>query len=182
MLAQLVKKIKRANPIRAEVTTNEASRRATSILSSPNFDQSDSQISGLKSWTFDNLQQLLAARIWKNWNKQCLDFTTGLVFRHSPTTILQLTNSLSSVTLDKEYSTNILSAKCSLSFTFFGHSAKTLPSVVEKHSSKESTRQIRNRKTLKNKKTFFKLWEQLSNHYPLPYPSSYHFNHYFESN
>jgi hypothetical protein len=31
-------------------------------------------------------------------------------------------------------------------------------------------------KNPKNSKTFFKLWEQLSNHYTLPYPSPYHFS------
>jgi hypothetical protein len=48
-------------------------------------------------------------------------------------------------TLGKEHSANILSAKSSLPSTFFGHSAKTLPSV-EKHSAKKNTRQIKNRK------------------------------------
>jgi hypothetical protein len=39
-------------------------------------------------------------------------------------------------------------------------------SSVEKHSAKKNTREIKNRKkTPKNSKTFFKLWEQLSNHY-----------------
>jgi hypothetical protein len=56
-----------------------------------------------------------------------------------------LDKSLPSVTLDKKHSANILSAKGSLSSTFFGHSAKTLPSV-EKQSAKKSTRQIKNYK------------------------------------
>jgi hypothetical protein len=73
------------------------------------------------------------------------------------------------------HSANILSAKGSLLSTFFGHSAKTLPNV-ENHSAKKRTRQIKNHKKPKNSKTFFKLWEQLSNHYPLPYPSHYHFS------
>jgi hypothetical protein len=38
MLAQLVKKFKRADPSRAELTTNRASQRATSISSSPRSD------------------------------------------------------------------------------------------------------------------------------------------------
>jgi hypothetical protein len=65
--------------------------------------------------------------------------------------------SLSSVTLDKKHSANILSAKGSLPSTFFGHSAKTLTSV-EKHSAKKKTRQIKNRKKFKKTaKHFFKL-------------------------
>jgi hypothetical protein len=40
----------------------------------------------------------------------------------------------------------------------------------------KSTWQIKNKKTQKNSKISFKLWEQLSNHYPLPYPSPYHFS------
>ena len=58
---------------------------------------------------------------------------------------------------------------------FFGRSAKTLPNV-EKHSAKKSTRQIKNHKKTQKKQNIFKLWEQLSNHYPLPYPSHYHFS------
>jgi hypothetical protein len=37
MSAQLVKKSKRADPSRAELTINRASQRATSISSSPNY-------------------------------------------------------------------------------------------------------------------------------------------------
>jgi hypothetical protein len=56
---------------------------------------------------------------------------------------------------------NILSVKDYLSSTFFGHSAKALPSV-------ERTRQIMNhKKTSKNGKQLFSLWEQLSSHYSL---------------
>jgi hypothetical protein len=58
---------------------------------------------------------------------------------------------------------------------FFGHSVKTLSSV-------KNTRQIKNRKNPKNNKTFFKIIEQLSNHYLLPYSSHYHFHHYFKLN
>jgi hypothetical protein len=66
-------------------------------------------------------------------------FTTGITFfaeclRHSANAILHSAKPLPSVTLDKEYSANILSAKSSLPSTFFGHSTKTLPSV-EKHSA-----------------------------------------------
>jgi hypothetical protein len=51
--------------------------------------------------------------------------------------------------------------QCVFCRVLFWHSAKTLPSI-EKHSTKKSTRQIKNRK--KNKKHFFKkLQEQLSN-------------------
>jgi hypothetical protein len=75
---------------------------------------------------------------------------------HSTKTILHSAKPLPSVTLGKEHSANILSAKGSLPSTFFGHSAKTLPSV-EKYSAKKNTRQIKNRKKQKNSKTFFKL-------------------------
>jgi hypothetical protein len=37
MSAQLAKKFKRADPSRAELATNRASRRAASILSSPTY-------------------------------------------------------------------------------------------------------------------------------------------------
>jgi hypothetical protein len=57
-------------------------------------------------------------------------------------------------TLGKEHSANISSGKGSLSSTFFGHSAKTLPSI-KKHSAKKNTRQIKNEKIKKNSKTFF---------------------------
>ena len=80
------------------------------------------------------------------------------------------TKPLSSVTLGKHFI-----GKGFFAEYFFAHSAKTLPNV-ENHSAKKSTRQIKNHKKPKNSKTFFKLWEQLSNHYPLPYPSSYHFS------
>jgi hypothetical protein len=41
----------------------------------------------------------------------------------------------------------------------------------------KNTQQINNRKKPQtNTKRFFKLCEQLSNHYPLPYPSSYNFS------
>jgi hypothetical protein len=70
-----------------------------------------------------------------------------------------------SVTLDKEYSANILSANGFLPSTFFRHSAKNLPSV-KKHSAKKNNRQIKNHNPpppKKNSKTFFKLCEHLSN-------------------
>jgi hypothetical protein len=98
--------------------------------------------------------------------------TTGLVFfaeclRHSAKTILHSVKSLSSVTLGKEYSANILSAKDSLPSTFFGHSVKSLPSV-EKHSTNKNTRQIKNhKKPQKIAKHFFNYVNQLSNHYPI---------------
>jgi hypothetical protein len=67
------------------------------------------------------------------------------------------------------HSANILSAKSFLPSTFSDNSANTLPSV-EKHSANKSTQQIKNRKNPKNSKTFLKLWEQLSNHYPFTIP------------
>jgi hypothetical protein len=57
----------------------------------------------------------------------------------------------------------------------------SLPSTFSECRVSKSTRQIKNRKNPQNN-IFFKLWEQLSNHYPLPYPSLYHFHYYFESN
>ena len=95
--------------------------------------------------------------------------------RHSAKAILHSAKSLPSVTLGKHFigkgffadyffrtlgkdftecrkapgkekhSANILSANGSLPSTFFGHSAKTLPSV-EKHPAKKNTRQIKDRK------------------------------------
>jgi hypothetical protein len=64
---------------------------------------------------------------------------------------------------------------------FFGHSAKTLPSV-KKHSAKKNTRQIKNRKNKKNSKTFL---NSRNNSPTLPYyltrcPIIFHY--YFESN
>jgi hypothetical protein len=71
--------------------------------------------------------------------------------RHSAKAILHSAKPLPSVTLDKEHS-----AKGSLPSTFFGHSAKTLP-TVKKHSVNKNTRQIKNRKNLKKTaKHFFK--------------------------
>jgi hypothetical protein len=55
------------------------------------------------------------------------------------------------------------------------HSVKLLSSV-EKHSANKSTRQIKALGKLRIAKTpKNKLWEQLSNHYSLPYQSPYHF-------
>jgi hypothetical protein len=94
--------------------------------------------------------------------------------RHSAKAILQsLKLVLHSVNNTQQtfYRQNIL---CRI--LFLRHSAKILPSV-DKNSTKKSTQQIKNRKTpWKNSKTFLKLWEQLSNHYPLLYPSSYRFS------
>jgi hypothetical protein len=54
---------------------------------------------------------------------------------------------LPSVTLDKEHSTNISSAKGSLPSVFFGHSAKTLSSVKklgkEKRSANEESKKLK---------------------------------------
>jgi hypothetical protein len=58
---------------------------------------------------------------------------------------------------------------------FFGHSAKTLASV-KKHSTKKNTRQIKNRKILKNSKTIFKILGITLQPYLLPYPLPYHFS------
>jgi hypothetical protein len=93
-----------------------------------------------------------------------LRYTTELAFfaecpGHLAKAILYSTKPLPSVTIDKEYLTNILSAKGFLPNTFL------------------DTRQIKNRKkTPKNSKTFFKLREQLSNHYTIPYPMPYYFS------
>jgi hypothetical protein len=56
--------------------------------------------------------------------------TTRIVF--STECLRHLAKALPSVTLDKKYSANILSTKGFFPSTFFGHSAKILPSV-EKH-------------------------------------------------
>jgi hypothetical protein len=73
-------------------------------------------------------------------------------------------------TLGIEYSANILSAKGFLPSTF----SRTLDKdFVECRKALGKLKIAKNRK---NNKTFFKLWEQLSNHYPLPYPSPYHFS------
>jgi hypothetical protein len=71
--------------------------------------------------------------------------TTGIAFfaeclRHSANAILHSAKPLPSVTLGKEHSANISSAKGSLSSTFFGHSAKTFAECQkalgkEKHSA-----------------------------------------------
>jgi hypothetical protein len=60
---------------------------------------------------------------------------------------------------------------------FFGHLAKTLPSV-EKHSAEKNTRQIKNRFFLKKNKTFFKILGTTLQpyHHLLPYPLPYHFS------
>ena len=77
------------------------------------------------------------------------------VLCYSAKAILHSAKALPSVTLGKEHSAKISSAKGSLPSVFFGHSAKTLPSV-KKHSAKKNTRQINNRKLKKTTKHFFK--------------------------
>jgi hypothetical protein len=113
--------------------------------------------------------------------------TTGIAFfdeclRHSAKAFLHSAKALPSVTLGKEHSAKISSAKGSLPSAFFGHSAKTLPSV-KKQSAKKNTRQIKNRK---NKKKTAKHFLNSRNNSPtLPYyltrcPIIFHY--YFESN
>jgi hypothetical protein len=85
--------------------------------------------------------------------RACAWATTGIAFfaeclRHSAKAIFHSAKALPSVTLGKEHSANISSAKGSLPSAFFGHSAKNLPSV-KKHSAKKNTRQIKNRINLK---------------------------------
>jgi hypothetical protein len=89
-----------------------------------------------------------------------------------------------SVTLDKEYSANILSANGFLPSTFFRHSAKNLPSV-KKHSANKNNRQIKNHNPPPQKKIAKHFLNYVNNSPTLaitiPIALSF-FHYYFESN
>jgi hypothetical protein len=83
----------------------------------------------------------------------------------------------------EKHSAKISSANGSLPSAFFGHLAKTLPSV-KKHSAKKNTRQIKNRKNLKKRQNIFIL-NSRNNSPTLPYYLTrclIIFHYYFESN